>query len=152
MATAKKAPAAESPEAVFQAALEPIANIQEKVRQTTEKGLEQARAQYEAVKEAAEKATGKIEESLNAAQSGIRTFNLKALDQVRANTNAAFDHVQALFATQTPADFFTLQGEFLKKQAETLTAQVKELADLGQKLAVDAAEPVKSALVVPFKK
>lgn len=152
MATAKKAPAAESSEAVFQAALEPMANIQEKVRESAEKGLEQVRAQYEAAKEAADKATGKIEESLSAAQAGVRSFNMKALDLVRVNTNASFDHFQALFGAKTPADFLSLQGAFLKKQAETLTAQAKELAELGQKIATEAVEPVKSALVVPFKK
>ena len=152
MAIAKKAPVTEAPEAVFQAALEPIVNMQEKVRESAEKGLEQARVQYEAVKDAAEKATGKIEESLNAVQSGARAFNLKALDLVRANTNAAFDHVQALFAAKTVTDYVTLQNDFLKSQAEALTSQAKELAELGQKLATEAVEPVKSAIVVPFQK
>ena len=149
MAAVKKSSAAEG---ALQNAIEPISAIQDKVRETAEKGLEQVRAQYESAKEAAEKATGKIEESLTAAQAGFRTYNQKAFDLVRANTNAAFDHVQALFAAKTASDFLTLQGDFLKKQAEAAAAQAKELAELGQKLVTEAVEPVKSAIVVPFKK
>lgn len=149
MAAAKKPAAVES---TVNTAFEPITQIQEQVRQSAENGIEQIRAQYDAVKQAAEQATSKIEESVSAAQAGAKTFNLKALDFVRSNTNATFDHVQALFAAKSPADFFTLQGEFAKKQAETFVAQTKELADLGQKVVGAAVEPVKSAAVLPFRK
>lgn len=148
MATAKKAAA----ETVIPAAFEPIANMQESVRASAEKGAEQIKAQYEALKQAAEKATGKIEESFSAVQTGAKTFNLKALELTRANANATFDHVQALFAAKSVSDFVTLQGDFLKKQLEVYAAQAKELAELGQKVVGDAVEPVKSAVVVPFKK
>lgn len=152
MAAAKKNPA-EVVETAVQAALAPVTQIQEKVRETAEKGMEQARAQYEAVKEAAEKATGQLEETVNAVRTGAVSFNLKALEQVRSNTNAAFDHLQALFGVKTVQDAMSLQSEFVKKQAETAQSQIKELADLGQKVATDAAEPVKAALsAVQFKK
>lgn len=152
MAIAKKVTVSDTPEAMFQATVEPIVTMQEKLRESAEKGMEQARVHYETVKEAAEKATGKIEESLNAAQTGVRAFNLKAFDLVRANTNVAFDHVQSLFTAKTVAEFVTLQNDFLKARAEAFTAQAKELAELGQKLAADAVEPVKSAIVLPFQK
>ena len=153
MANIKKAPAAtEAVETAVQAALAPMNCMQDKVRESAEKGLEQARAQYEAVKDAAEKATAKIEESVAAAKTGAASFNLKALEAIRTNANASFDHVQSLFAVKSPQDFVSLQTEFLKKQAETYAAQVKELASLGQKAVADAVEPVKSALVVNFKK
>lgn len=151
MAVVKKAQTATT-ETAFQSAIEPIANMQEKVRENTEKGLEQARAQYETVKQAAEKATGKIEESVTAAQAGAKAFNLKAVDLIRTNANAAFDHFQALFAVKTASDFVSLQTEFVKKQADIVAAQSKELSALGQKIVTEAVEPVKSALVVPFKK
>ena len=135
-----------------EAALAPITSMQEKVRETTEKSIEQARAQYEAVKDAAEKATGKIEESVNAAKAGAIDFNLKALELVRKNANASFDHFEALMGVKNVQDFVTLNTEFAKKQAELVAAQVKELTALGQKVVTEAAEPVKSAMVVSFNK
>lgn len=153
MANVKKAPAAtEAVETAVQAAMAPMNSMQDKVRETAEKGLEQARVQYEAVKDAAEKATAKIEESVAAAKTGVTSFNLKALETIRNNANASFDHVQSLFAVKSPQDFVTLQTEFLKKQAETYAAQVKDLAAIGQKAVTDAVEPVKSAISAPFTK
>lgn len=149
MAAAKKPVAAEVETAV-EAALAPINSFGEKVRETAEKGIEQVRAQYETVKDAAEKAQGKIEESLHAAKTGAVAFNMKALDQARANMNAAFDHVAAVLSVKTVQEFVALQTEFAKTQAAALSEQVKELAALGQKTVADAAEPVKS--VVPFQK
>jgi len=73
--------------------------------------MEQARAQYEAVKDAAEKATGKLEESVSAVRSGAMSFNLKALELVRTNTNASFDHLQALFGAKTVQDARPLLGD-----------------------------------------
>lgn len=148
MAVAKKTTEA----AAVPAAFEPIADIQEKVRASAEKGVEQVKAQYEALKQAAEQATGKIEESFSAAQAGAKSFHLKALELTRANANATFDHVQAMFAAKSVADAVTLQGDFLKKQFEVYAAQAKELSELGQKVLGDAVEPVKAAVVVPFKK
>ena len=148
MAAAKKPVAAEVESAV-EAALAPINSFGDKVRETAEKGIEQVRAQYETVKDAAEKAQGKIEESLTAAKSGAVAFNLKALDQARANINATFDHFTAVMSVKTVQEFVALQTEFAKTQAAALTQQVKDLAAIGQKAVADAAEPVKAAA---FKK
>lgn len=148
MAVAKKP--TDSVETAVQAAMAPMNSFGEKVRETAEKGLEQARAQYETVKDAAEKATGKIEESLNVAKAGAVSFNTKALELARANINASFDHVQALLGVKSVQDFVSIQTEFAKTQAASLTEQAKELAALGQKVAAEAAEPVKAAM--PFKK
>jgi len=148
----KKPAVAEQVETAVQAALGPIHQIQDKVRETTEKGLEQVRAQYEAVKDAAEKATGKIEESVNAVKAGTFDFNMKALDLFRKNANATFDHIEALMGVKSAQDLFTLNSDFLKKQSEVFAGQAKELAALGQKVATDAAEPVKSAMATTFKK
>lgn len=149
---AKKPAVVEQVETAVQAALGPINSIQDKVRETTEKGMEQVRAQYEAVKEAAEKATGKIEESVNAVKTGTIDFNMKALDLFRKNANATFDHVEALMGVKSAQDLFNLNSEFLKKQTEVFAGQAKELAALGQKVATEAAEPVKSALEAQFNK
>ena len=149
---AKKPAVVEQVETAVQAALGPINSIQDKVRETTEKGMEQVRAQYEAVKEAAEKATGKIEESVNAVKACTLDFNIKALDLFRKNANATFDHVEALLGVKSPQDLFNLNSEFLKKQTEVFAGQAKELAALGQKVATEAAEPVKSAIEAQFNK
>lgn len=132
--------------------LKPFSEMQEKVRASAEKGIEQLRAHYASFKDTAETATDKLEESMAAAQAGTRSFNLKVLDLIRLQSNAGLAHVQSLFAAKTIVDAVKLQQEFAKAQAELFQAHAKELADIAKKVATDVVEPVKDSMVLPFKR
>ncbi|KAF0228263.1 MAG: hypothetical protein FD175_2044 [Beijerinckiaceae bacterium] len=131
--------------------MKPFADMQEKVRANAEKGIEQLRSHYATLKGNAESATDKLEASMTAAHAGTRDFNMKVLDLFRTQTNAGFEHMQALFAAKTVADAVKLQQDFAKAQVETLQAQSKHLGEIAQKVATDVVEPVKASMVIPFK-
>jgi len=139
-------------EAVTADLMKPLADVQEKLRLGTEKGIEQFRSHYATMKGNAEAATDKLEASVAAAHAGTREFNMKVLDLFRAQTNASFAHLQALFGAKTVSDALKLQQDFVKTQVETLQTNSKDLAELAKKVATDVVEPVKDSFVVPFKR
>jgi phasin len=135
---------------IYEAASGPVRDMQENVRKATERGVEETRAAYARVKAAAEEATGSLETSYSTASKGILEFNTKALEAMRANTDAAFDLVKALFSAKSLSEAITLQSEHARKQYEAMSFQAKELVNLAQKVAADAAEPIKSTVVRTF--
>jgi phasin len=135
---------------MYEAASAPVRDMQENVRKATERGVEETRAAYARVKAAAEEATGSLETSYTTASKGIVEFNTKALDAMRANTDAAFDLMKALFSVKSVSEAITLQSEHARKQYEAMSFQAKELANLAQKVATDAAEPIKTTVARTF--
>lgn len=153
--TANTAPAAPNDVASAPAAadvMKPFNDMQEKLRASTEQGIEQLRTHYATLKGNAESATDKLEESLAAAHSGTRAFNLKVVELLRAQTNAGFAHLQALFAVKTLGDAVKLNQDFAKAQITAIQANTKEFAELAKQIAEDVTEPVKASIVLPFKR
>ena len=60
-------------------------------REMAEKGVSQAKDNYEKIKTAAEQATDVLEATYTTASSGCSGFGLKLIETARANSNAAFD-------------------------------------------------------------
>lgn len=132
--------------------MKPFALIQEQFRASAESSITQMRGQYSAMKDKAENATDKLEESLQAAQSGSKAFGMKMFDLFRIQTNAGLEHFQALFQTRTLADALALQQKFASAQIANLQAQSREFAELAQKVASEISEPVKSSIVVSLRR
>ena len=122
----------------------PGVEVPEAVREFAEKGVQQAKDNYAKFKAVADQATGILEDSYANASKGAAEFNLKALDALRTNVNAAFDYTRDLLATQTLAEAVELSSIHVRKQFETLSAQAKDLADTAQKVAAEASEPIKA--------
>jgi phasin len=121
------------------------------VRDFAEKGAAQAQETYTKIKAAADEASNAFETTYSTATKGVSTVGLKVLENARTNTNASFDHAIALFGVKTFADVIELHTTFLRKQAETVTAQTKELGELVQKVANETAAPVKAQVEKTFK-
>jgi phasin len=113
------------------------------LREGAEKVVVQMKEGYAKMKTAAEEATDLIEDTYSTAATGVKDFNLKALEATRSNLNASFDHARDLMGVKTFAEVVELQSTFLRKQFETLQAQAKDLSALAQKTATDTVEPVK---------
>jgi len=151
MAVAKKSIATETftPETVaktFETAAVPLKAVQENVRALAEKTLEQARTQYATIKKAAEDATGTVESTFGAFNSGLIALNTQALEALRANANATFDHFAKLQGVKSLAEAVELNAAHARAQMETITAQAKQLQTLAQKAANDTVAPVKAAI------
>jgi len=120
-------------------------------REFAEKGIAQARDAYARLKTAAEETTEAVEDTFETARDGAFTFSVKAIDAVKANSDASFAFAKDLFAAKTFADVIELQTAFARQQFETATAQFKEFQDLVQKVIADTAKPMQAHVEKTFK-
>ena len=68
----------------------------------------------------------------------------KLMEFMKANTTTSLDFAQELFGVKSPSEALELWTTHSRKQFETLSAQAKELAELGQKVATETVEPIKN--------
>ena len=120
-------------------------------RELAEKSVSQAKETYEKMKSAAEEATDVLEDTYASATKGASDYGLKVIELARENTNAAFDFASRLITVKSLSEAVELSTAHTRKQFEALTAQSKELAAIAQKVAADAAEPVKTRLGKAFR-
>jgi len=121
-------------------------------REFAERGVAQAKDNYEKMKAAAEEATDLLETTYSTATKGASDYGLKVIEAARANTNAAFDFAGELLAAKTVSEVVELTGAHARKQFETMSQQGKELSALMQKLASETTEPIKSGMTKVFGK
>ena len=121
-------------------------------REYAEKGVAQTKDAYEKMKATAEENTQMLETVYTTASKGSTEYGLKMIEIARANTDAMFDYVEALYGVKSPSDFVELSTKHARQQYETLTGQGKELAGLAQKVATETAEPIKSGVSKAMKK
>ena len=113
------------------------------VREAAEKTVKQAKEGYEKLKAAAEDTTDAMEDTYETARDGIVTFNLKALEAAKANTDAAFDFAAKLFGAKSVSEAIELQSSFVRERFDAFSAQAKDMQDLFTKVASDTAKPTK---------
>ena len=121
-------------------------------RDMAEKSLSQAKDNYEKMKSAAEEATGVLEDTYATASKGAADYALKMIEMARENSNAAFDFAVELLGAKTFSDFVEISSAHARKQFESMSEQTKELASLAQKVATEAAEPLKEGMTKAAKK
>jgi phasin len=114
-------------------------------RELAEKGLAQARENYEKVKSAAEQATDVLEDTYSTASKGCCDYGLKVLEAGRANSNAAFDLMGQLVTAKSYAEVVEKTTAYMRAQFEAAVAQAKELGEQAQKIAAETAEPLKDS-------
>src|SRR5947209_11864927 len=74
-------------------------------REFAEKGVAQTKELYEKFKAAAEENTEMLETVYTTASKGATDYGLKTIEIARANTDAMFDFVEALFGVKSPSEF-----------------------------------------------
>lgn len=129
----------------------PLEETQAHVRKVVEKSVEETRAAYAKAKTAAEEATSALESSASAAAKGLVALNAKALDVLRANAEASFDFLKSVIGAKSMSELVALQGEHVRKAADAITVQAKEIAALSEKIATELAEPIKAQVTKAFK-
>ena len=121
-------------------------------REFAEKGIAQAKDNYEKMKSVTEEATDVLEDTYSTASKGCSAYGLKLIENARANTDASFTLMTALFGAKSYAEAVELTSGFMRSQFETLTAQAKDLAETAQKVCTESAEPMKEGFTTAFKK
>lgn len=134
----------------FSASVIPF-EVPEQVRAFAEKGVSQARDSYAKFKEAAESNNSTIEAVFTSASQGASAYSAKLMEFMKANTTANLDFAHALFGIKSPSEAVELCASHTRKSFEALTAQTRELTELVQKVATDAAEPIKANAAKYFK-
>src|SRR3954454_7843009 len=99
------------------------------VRQAAESTLAQAKQAIDQYIQKARHLDGNMETSAEAAQSGAREINSKAVGLAEKNINAAFDFAQQLVRAKDPKEIVQLQQDFVKQQVEQLSGQMEELGE-----------------------
>ena len=130
----------------FSTSVFPGAEAPAAFRDMAEKSLSQAKDNYEKIKSAAEEATSLLEGTYASATKGATDYTLRVIELVRENSNATFDFAAELLGAKTFSEVVELSTAHARKQFETLTEQSKELASLAQKVATEAAEPIKEGM------
>jgi phasin family protein len=74
------------------------------------------------------------------------------LEFAHSNSNATFDFAQKLYAVKSPSEFMELSTEHTRKQTEALTGQIKELAELAQKITFAGTKPLQTAVARAFNR
>ena len=115
-------------------------------REFAEKGVAQAKENYEKVKSAAEKATDVLEDTYSTASKGCASYGLKVIETTRANSDAAFDLMSELMTAKSYSEMVELYSAYLRKQFDTFLAQAKELSEHAQKVATETAGPIKESI------
>jgi phasin len=140
-----------SPKVGKDALAAPAAEIQRSFHSALEKGVVESRAVFSKAKIAADETASAFEVGFAAAKDGALAINAKAFDTLRANADANFDFLKAVFAVKSLPDLVTLQTEFARKQVETISSQAKDFGALTQKAMVDAVEPIREQMTKSFK-
>ena len=134
----------------FSASIIPF-EVPEHMRAFAEKGVSQARDNYAKFKDAAETHNGTIEAVFTIASKGASEYSAKLMEIMKANTTANLDFAQELFGVKSPSEAMELLTAHTRKQFEAVSSQAKELAELGQKVASETAEPIKANASKLFK-
>ena len=122
-------------------------------REFAEKGVSQAKENYEKMKAAAEEATDVLEDTLRHGHQGRRRLRAQA-DRGRAASTPMRPSTStpSLFDVKSYSDVVELSTAHARKQFEAVTAQTKDLAALAQKVATETAEPIKGSVTKAFSK
>jgi phasin len=134
----------------FSASIIPF-EVPEQMRAFAERGVSQARDNYAKFKDAAETHNGTIEAVFTCASKGASAYSAKLMEFMKANTTANLDFAHELLGVKSPAEVMELCTTHARKQFETLSAQAKELAELGQKVAGETMEPIKASAAKYYK-
>jgi len=122
------------------------------IREFAEKGGAQVKQNYEKMKTASEEMAGAVEASFASAAKGATDYGLKVIEITNVNTKAGFDFVGKLMAVKSPSEVVELLTAHARQQVDAVSDQNKELLALAQKVATEAAEPIKTGMSKAFER
>lgn len=121
-------------------------------RDFAEKGVAQAKDNYEKIQAAAEEITSMLEQTYSTAAKGVADYNFKLVEMARTNSNAVFEFACGLAGTKSLPEMVALSTEQARKQFDLVTAQNKELWAITERMASESAEPIKQSVAKAFNR
>ncbi|KQT52390.1 phasin [Aureimonas sp. Leaf454] len=117
----------------------------ETFRAMTQKSMEQSKEAYARMKSAADDATKTLETTMESAHQGSLSLSKKAIDAMRSNAEAGFQHMEKMMSAKSFAEVIEMQTSYLRKQVELATDQTKDLQSLAQQVAQELMKPGREA-------
>jgi phasin len=117
-----------------------------------QKGVAQAKDNYEKIQTAADEITSVLEQTYATAAKGVVDYNLKLIEMTRANSNSAFEFTCDLITMKSLPEMLQLSTEQARRQFELATAQNKELWALAERMATESTNPVRQSVAKAFNK
>ncbi len=117
----------------------PKMEMPEAFREMAEKGVAQAKVNYEKIQSAAEGATDVLNSAYTTAARGTADYNRKVIEIAATNAHTALDYAHELLGVKSPSEFIELSTAHARKQFEAMTAQTKQLTELAQKVTTEIA-------------
>jgi phasin len=114
-------------------------------KRAAQKGAAMARDGIERSTRAAEQSAREVQRGFTATLDNVRDVQRKMIDIAQEHVEATFDLARQATSASSPADLLQLWGSYARKQFEMLSNQSRELTELSQNLASEAAHPMKQA-------
>ena len=103
---------------------------------------EEVTRRFEKVATAGEEATRPIENTYSKVAQSTIEFHQKLLAIAHANVNAASDYARELVGVTSPSEFIEVSTKHARQQLHAMSQQTRELAELGQKAAIESMGPL----------
>ena len=113
-------------------------------RDTLEAGAERSKEVLGTFSTAANEAAHAVQDSCSTGLKGMQDYSGKIVEFTQANIKSYVEFVQKLASVKSPSEFIEVSTSHTRYQLETLVEQGKQLAALGQKVTLDAVEPLKT--------
>ena len=120
------------------------------MREMTENGVERSRQAVETMGASTTEVADIIKNCCSTALKGMQDYNSKLVEFSQANTNSYVEFVQSLAGAKSPAEFFEMATSHGRVQLEIMAEQARQLAELGQRAAIAATEPVQKGFAKSF--
>lgn len=115
-----------------------------------EDNLVKTRDAYSKFSEIAHDAGKAFEKVVDTAHKGTKTITTKVIEQATENTEAAFNVAEAIVQTKSVPEATQIQADYMKRQLETMSNQVKEIYELSNKVASETAKSLNTATTKAF--
>ena len=109
-----------------------------------EEGAARAQEGCEKIKAASGEMAEALRETCSGSARSANDYGLKFIEISNANTTSAIDFFAHLLGSKSVTDVLSLSAAQARKTFEAASAQNKELWELGQKLAAQTSEPIKT--------
>lgn len=117
----------------------------ERFRAMAEDNMEKSKAALEKARSVYDDMQKEAESGMQTAQAHTSKISLAAIDQLRANTETTFGHMEKLMAVKSLAELVELQSAFVRQQAEMAVDTAKTMQGLYQKAGEEMSAPAKAA-------
>jgi len=140
----------EKPVTSKKAKVEMTSEIPADVAAFAQKSVDQAQAAFEKATDLAHSNVQVFDAAASAYKTRFADIQMKAMEITQINVNAGFAFARKLFAVKEPTEFFALQQDFAREQAQTLQRQATEFNELAVTLAKETVKPVQDGLTKSF--